>query len=856
MWFGTQDGLNRFDGIDFTIYRHSIYDTTSISENWINTIYEDQSGTIWIGTNGGGLNKFDRRSESFESYQYNPQSVHNTIRAILEDHEKVLWVATDHGLYNFDPHLEQFDRFLIDTSAPTIEVIRDIYQDSRGKIWAGLAEGLVTIERAVTDHQSFEVDSSLQVAEYISTIYEDDSGVVWLGTTTNGLIQVDVANRITRLERGEGATLSNSLITAISEDHSGNLWVGTPDGLNIYERKTGRFRIHRSNPLNPKSLSNNSVQDIYKDIAGAMWIGTSGGGICKVDPNRKRFKAFKFGPTAQHFPNQQFIWAFEEDRRGAIWIGTNKGIRIFQEGEYEIELSERVNQALGQYTVRGIAVDRFGTIWLGTRRGGLFGISPKARSYGRLDQTINSPGDSQSISSNWINTIYEDANGVLWVGTFNGLNKLLVSSVGTTGVSGTDSAPRFKRFLHTPNQRSLSSPMVTAIVQDKNSDLWVGTTVGLNKFNPERGDFRRYLHQADGPEVGLSDNYILSLYADSTGVLWVGTAEGLNKLNVDTGENTIYAATNGFPNDVCYGILPDDDGNLWLSTNRGLCRFDPADETFKNYDATDGLQSDEFNAGACLRTMSGGMFFGGINGFNLFIPEQIRDNTFIPPIAITNFSVFDKSVPFDDEISLSHDENFFSFEFAALNFTNPQKNNYAYQLVGFDETWIMSGTRRYASYTNLDPGQYLLRVKGANNDGVWNHEGVSLAITVVPPFWETNWFYGLSLALLASLLLIAHDYRLKARLKKREEHDRIRKTESEKVRRRTAHDFHDEMGHKLTRISVLCEMVKRKSDGSWQRIKDMIDEILKIQIACTEEPRTSFGPLIRKTILFMRSWFD
>jgi ligand-binding sensor domain-containing protein/serine phosphatase RsbU (regulator of sigma subunit) len=782
MWFGTQDGLNKYDGYSFKVYRPDPENPKSISNNNIITLHEDHLGAIWIGTNGGGLNKFDRETEQFIHYQREPNDPTSLssdfVRAVHEDRSHVLWIGTDDGLNRFHPETGTF-----------------------------------------TCYRSNADDPSSLSSSAVSVIYEDRSGVLWIGTADRGFNPFDPETEtFTRhqVEPGNSQTanpadsLSSNSITDICEDHSGELWIGTTNGLNRYDRETARYTVYRFDPGNPYSLGSNNVSRIYEDHAGVLWICTTAGGINTFDRRTEGFVRYLPDPDNPTSLSSVTIASIFEDRSGILWFGTgDSGIDYFDR-EIKKFRSYRVDpdnpNSLSHDIVYSLFEDRFGVLWIATNGGGL---NKYDRRNGQFTHFRANPGEPNGLSSDFLFSIYEDSTGVLWIGTNGaGLDKFdretgtfknyraqpddpysLSSSIirficedsrgilwiGTLG-GGINTFDReteqFHTFRNIPGDpTSLSDNQVRCIYEGRDGVLWIGTTNGgLNKLDRKTGQFTHYRRDLNEPH-SLSSDFILCIYQDPSGHFWIGTyGGGLNKFDPRKGICTRhYRDKDGLPNDVVYGILPDEQGCLWFSTNKGLSKFDPRSETFKNYTYRDGLQSNEFNGGAFYKSKSGEMFFGGVNGFNAFYPHEVKDNENIPPIVITDFQIFNKPVAIGSdsplkkhitettEIKLPYRDNVFSFKFVALDYTIPEKNQYKYMMEGFDKEWIFSdAARRFASYTNLDPGEYTFQVKGSNNDGVWNEKGTSIKIIITPPFWQTGWFRVLAGLLAVGATIVFH----------------------------------------------------------------------------------------------------
>jgi serine phosphatase RsbU (regulator of sigma subunit)/ligand-binding sensor domain-containing protein len=784
LWFGTMDGLNKYDGYGFTVYKHDAQDVNSLTENGIMAIYEDRSGMLWIGTRDG-LNRFDRLAERFTRFLHdpaNPNSLsHNSITAICEDRtnsESRLWIGTSGGgLELFDRKSERFIHYRRDAANPNSSAgatlssnqVRAIHVDQSGVIWVGTSDGL---NKLVLDKSDGYAQPSVQFTHFkhdandpqslsqnlITSIYEDRAGNLWLTTFGGGLSLLSRGDRASgRFKRyvHEAAnqnSLHHNTARSIFEDQSGMLWIGTSGGLDQFDPARASFKHYQNDPANPYSLSNNDVWSVYEDKTGTLWVGTYGGGLNKFSRAKEKFAHVKNDPANPKSLGHNMVMSICESRQGrdgTLWVGTGGGGLYQYDGRQEKFIRYRHDSrnpfSLSNDGVAAIWEDKSGTLWIGTGEG-LNRFDREEQSFIRYQHDAKNP---HSLSDKGVSVIYEDRAGTLWVGTgAGGLNRF-------NRASG-----NFIRYQHDPEKAtSLSDNTIVSIFEDSSNDLWIGTARGLNKLERTSGRFIRYQHDSANPK-SLSNNRVFSIHADfhDSGVLWIGTwGGGLDKFDKTTGTFTHFTERDGLPNGVIYGILGDDDGNLWLSTNNGLSKFNPSTKTFRNYDVDDGLQSNEFNQGAYFKSKSGEMFFGGINGFNRFHPRRVIDNPHVPPIVLTAFSKFDKLAKLDTciteikRLKLSYRDNFFSFVFAALDYTNPAKNQYAYKLEGFDEDWIYCGIRRYASYTNLDGGEYAFRVKGANSDGVWNEQGIAIKIIVTPPFWKTWWFVSLSALLLAFL---------------------------------------------------------------------------------------------------------
>lgn len=760
MWFGTQDGLNRYDGYGFKIYKHDPQDPTSLSDKWILSIYEDRSGVIWVGTRDG-LNKFDRKSESFTTYKTSPQKPNslsnNEIRCILEDRSGTLWIATAAGgLAQFDRKTETFIHSPSSLSRLSNTQVRCIYEDRSGTLWIGTDAGLYRLgpTAELTLYKNVENNAFSLSDNRITCVYEDRSGVLWVGTGGGGLNKFDRQTGLFTCYKKDPKIplgLSHNEIRCIYEDRIGELWIGTREGLDKFDIARTSLLSFKKSDSDIYSLINNDVLSIYEDKSGLIWFGTYGGGLSLYDREFQEFRVYSKENGLSH----NTVWCFCEDDTGAIWIGTYDGLNKFEQATGKFT-HYNTSDGLSSNDVRCLYKDRFGYLWVGTFGGGLNKFDPRKGKF----IPIKHDDDSSILGRNNIGAIIEEPTGILWIGFFGqGLHKFDPAIGKCIAV--------FKHSEKDP--ASLGNDLVTYLFRDSTGILWIGTDGGgLEQFDPAVKGFIHYRHD-DNDKNSLSHNRVKSIYEDTSGVLWVGTdGGGLNKFDREKKNFTSYGEKGGLPNETIYGILEDRNGNLWLSTDVGLSRFNPKAGIFKNYDAEDGLQSNEFDTRAFFKNQKGEMFFGGINGFNAFIPEQIQDNIYIPPVVITDFLINNKPIPIrganndspmkesiveTKELSLSYKNRFFSFDFAALHYANPLKNKYKYKLEGWDKGWIETDAKnRRATYTNLPAGEYKFTVKGSNKDGVWNEQGTSIKLRILPPPWKTWWAY--TLYIIAAIVIV------------------------------------------------------------------------------------------------------
>ena len=825
MWFGTMFGLVKFDGYTYTTYRHDPRDSTTLSNDDIQCLYEDDDGNVWVGT-ANGLNQWQHLQNRFTRYEHHPRDTtsltDNNILAIAPASDGKLWVGTSAGLNLFNKKNGSSTRVMCEengTRGLSNDHITALQKDRNGTLWVGTVAGLHRLDKDASRFTRFRhaaANNASLSREHVRALFADHWGILWIGTL-GGLLryQPEQNNFIEyRHDSEHAASLSSDAVRLIYEDRKGELWIGTNHGLNKYDRARDEFQRY----FEPSAALNNNgsgiITALVQDESDAMWVGTLHSGVYKMLESRCNFAHYAVGlPNARGLAHNH-VRAFCEDRTGTLWVGTAGGLQWFEEARqlfHTQNMPSAQGGAQSGQVVNALLADHTNTLWVATFNG-LNRIAPE-RSATKLYRKENAW--QHGLHGNQITALHEDRRGALWVGT-------------TSGVYLYERAR--DRFARVP-LAGAEHDYVLSILEDRRGVLWIGTYSGLLRWDGASEKLTRFQYDPSNTK-SLSNNFCFVLYEDREGVLWVGTGNGLHRFETEGETFTGFGVREGLRNSVICGIAEDTSGKLWLSTHQGLSCFDPANKRFLNFDLADGLQSNMFNVGAFAQRRSGALLFGGINGFNLFHPESLRQNSHAPKVAITACRVFDRTRALQEDraggsyLELSHRENFFSFEFAALDFTQPEKNQYAYQLEGFDPAWIASGTRRYASYTNLAPGEYTFRVKASNNDGVWNEDGARVRVVIAPPFWQTGWFIASGMLLLAALLAGLHQYRMHARLKQFAALEAARRGENERVRKKAANDFHDELGHRLTKIALFSELVKRKLNGASHEVAAYLDKII------------------------------
>jgi len=756
MWFGTQDGLNRYDGYNFKIFKNDPENSKSLSDNFIFSIYEDESGKLFIGTQSGNL------------HQYNPYDESFTIIS-----------------------KEKFDIAQCRASS----VLARFCDKERNIEWTGglgQETGLKMENRKTGEVKIFKndlKDNTTLSNDKVYSIYRDKQGSLWVGTF-NGLDKLDEkTGKFThyRNKPDDPYSLSDNFVWPVFEDSKGNLWIGTyRGGLNKFDRRTNKFYNYKNDPANSRSINDNQIFSIYEDRGGVIWIGTNTGGVNYFHPSAQAFEFYKHNEKDKNSLSDDMVLALHVDKTGNYWIGTrNRGLDKF---DYKRKVFTNYSGKPGtpntllSNSITTIIEDRSGTLWLGTFNNGLNSFDPIS---GKINSYVHDDADNESLSDNRVYALVEDRYGDIWIGTYaGGLNKLNRSSGKITRY---ESAPN--------NKRSLSSNNVWSLAQDSSGRLWIGTFGGgVNVLNRKDNTFTHFVNDSSNSH-SIADNNIIRIFVDSKNNVWFGTFKGLSKYDRKTNKFRNWREKDGLANDFVYGIVEDDKGFLWVSTNKGISKFNPQTEKFKNYYADDGLQGDEFNQNAFAKdNLTGSLLFGGNNGFNVFNPELITENNFVPPVVFTNYvryntddeegkPIFGKGISHIKDIGLTYKDNIVTFEFSALSYYNHLKNQYRYKLEGFNDNWIQLGNENKITFTDLSPGEYTLKIIGSNNDGLWNEAGTSLSMLVTPPWWKTNLAYSLYVFAFIGLMYGLRRFELNQREQKahlRESELHLKATEAEK----------------------------------------------------------------------------
>jgi signal transduction histidine kinase/CheY-like chemotaxis protein/ligand-binding sensor domain-containing protein len=779
MWFGTRDGLNKYDGYKFMVYRNDPANPRSLSNNTVRDITEDASGNLWIATLGGGLNKFDRQKETFTVFKHNPNNLNtistNLVTTLLVDHKNQLWIGTrNRGLDRLDISTNTFTHFAHSDSVSASlsdNDVRDIIEDHQHNIWIATNNGGLNLYEEGRGFATFvhnKNDPYSLSSNKIWCMYEDRSHNLWIGTYGGGLnLFHPESEKFERFQKDESNSnsLPHNVLVSISGDQEGNIYIGTENGgLSVFNLQTRIFHNYVNDDSDPTSLSSNSINSIYCDTKGNMWVGTFNGALNFLNRDARKFTHYKYNPVTNSLSSNKVL-SICEDADLNIWIGTDGGgLNLFDpatESFVHFKHEEgNANSIAGDYVLK-VYEDHDKNLWIGTWGDGLTIYNREKNTYKHFK---HDPNDPKSLSSNNCWGIYEDREQNIWIGTFGGGLNLFDRNSET-----------FTHFKHDANDPfSIGSNKVYSILDDGQGNLLIGTDDGgLNIFDKQTRKFTVFKHNPDKNSV--SNNNVDCILIDRKGNLWMSTDAGLNHFDRKTKQFSCYRMKDGLPNDMIMGLLEDTHGNLWISTNKGISVLNPETKKFKNYTTADGLQADEFKEEAYFKARSGKMYFGGNNGFNEFFPDSVKDRPFEPKLIITNFQIFNKDVPIaadkntspltqsiteTKEIMLSYEQSVISFEFASLNFAAPEKKQYAYKLIGFDKDWNYIGTQHTATYTNLDPGEYVFTVKGLDNEGNWSESLSGIKLTITPPFWQTIWFKAIVLLFVTGSIIAFFRIRL------------------------------------------------------------------------------------------------
>ncbi len=779
MWFATADGLARYDGYQFKTFRHDPENPNSLSHNNTFALIQTRDGLIWVGTDPGGLNVYNPKTDVFQVYRHDPQNVNSlpddSVWALLEARDGSVWVGTRGGLSRFNRQAGTFKNYLHDSQnsrSLAWPVVQRLYQDRAGTIWVGTRLGLQRYDPQTDDFTTFKndpADPKSIAASNVWAILEDAQGNFWVGTRGGGLNLFDRKTGVFTAYRYDPVSnnrLSDDRIWSIYQGSAGRIWISTENGgLNLFDPETETFTSFLHNPNDLFSLSSNDVFGIFEDRSGVLWVtGRDGGGVNMLYPALQRFGWYRHIPEKPDSLTSNNVFAIFPEK-DVLWVGTfGGGLNRIDRATGDIQAYRAradVPNSLSSDKVYDVFRDEQGVLWVATSGGGLNRMDDESGKFTAFKTVTDDP---TALPSNFITKIRSAGNGRLWVGTL-GLGLVLFDA---------ENGRVAARYTNNPDDpSSLAEDTIYDLVVDSLGRVWVATARGgLNLLDPETGQFTRYRHDPTNPNSILSDS-VNSLYLDEpNGLLWAGTAGGLSRLEIRSGQWTSFTTRQGLPSDTIVGVQPDGAGGAWVSTTLGISRFDAGLRIFRNYDARDGLQGNQYNIASTARASDGEVFFGGPNGLNFFHSADIFDNLYEARSVLTGLELFNlpqkvggeilsQSIEYTQAITLRHDQTVFTIEFAGLSYQNASRNLYRYQMEGFDKGWSPPRAVRQATYTNLSPGTYTFIVHATNNDGRWNRAPAQLQITILPPWWETWWFRVAAIAGLVGLVAGAVQLRIR-----------------------------------------------------------------------------------------------
>jgi signal transduction histidine kinase/ligand-binding sensor domain-containing protein len=847
LWFGTQEGLNKYDAYQFSIYLND-KNAGSLSDNYILSIYEDSAQQIWIGTESNGLNKYNAEKDNFS---YFPADSSNIVhfKRVLSIHESdpdKLILGTDNGLVSFNKKTNSFSKYTLPIIDNTIENlwVNIIFQDEDKTLWLGTNHGLIHYLPpldSIEHYKSIDGNHFNLSNNTVSSILRRTDGTLLIGTNAgiNKFNEIDRTFTQFNLDSGDPDFMAKSEIQDMVEDGFGNLWIASfGRGLINFNQSTRQGTVFIHDSKDNESISNDHIYSLLYDNNGILWMGTYGGGINKLVLANKQFNHLSlttYDPLKLIENNVNAIYVDQK----YIWYGTSKGLSIYDQNEeiYYQSFADPENRvSLSDNNIFCIFKDHSGTIWVGTEKGGLnklTGFDPANQIFIFDHFTLE-----DGLNSNEVLCLFEDQEKQLWVGTNEGINIVKNNKV----VSGFQSDEE--------NESSLSDNEVYTIIQDRNGKIWIGTMSGLNLYNPVNESF---LSIPGNSETDTPPS-VYCLFEDKEGILWAGT-DNNGLLRIDTEKEKIvntYTKAEGLPDNVIYGIIEDENLNLWLSSNKGIIKavkHGSKTLTFVSYGSSVGLVAEAFNIGAYAESKSGYLYFGNYEGVTWFHPENVKGNIQEPPVYITGFQLFFKPVPITNDGSsplsrtisatqklvLKHNQNVIRFSFTALNYIQPESNEFAIKMEGVDEDWNFVGNQREAQYLYLPPGNYTFRVKASNNDGLWNETGASIDITIEPPFTSTLWFYLLVISLLSIAIIWIFNSRTR---RLREARNKLEKTVQKRTAelRRTNKNLEEEI---FERKKIENQLVDKNEE-----LNSALDNLKKTQAQLVDsEKMASLGQL-------------
>jgi len=813
LWFGTMHGLIRFDGRNYKVYTYDPENPGSISFNDVVSIFEDSKNNLWIGTWGGGLNMLNEARTKFKRFVNDPSDKNsigdNIIWSITEDKNGNIWIETgSSGINKYNPVNNEFTTYkLTDFNNPENHIhINYLFTDNDGIVWACGASGLAKFSETSNKFVSYTLtlDENQPVVSSVLSIYESSRKKIFVGTS-NGLYRFDKDTKEYYLE----LPLSGRWILSITEDHNGIIWLGTTTGLIKYDQVNSTYSIYLHSDQSG-SIYGNYVKTVFEDHSGVLWINCYNSGISKLINRKSNFSTLQENVDEKISLSNNVITSLVEDKNGVVWIGTEQGLNKYNPSTKSIE--QISNPEISKHLIKALAVNVDNSI--------IFSSGSRLYNYNPIDKTLKNflPEKQNEFKNKSINHLLIDKNGYLWIGTYN--NGIFLLRDGKLN----------HHYLSGENSVEKSADFVLSFYEDSKGTIWIGTYGGLFSYNKNENTFTSYRQELNNPST-LSNNYVFCLTEDAKNNLWVGTASGLNLFDPGNALFKSFFEKDGLPNDVICGIANDNNGFLWISTQKGIARFDPLKNSFTNYNKDDGLQSNLFSPGVFLKGSDNEIYFGGRNGLNYFNPQNVVLNKYESPVVIASIELLDDDNEFHripentGTLELDYDQNSLIIKVVSFDYSNPGRIMFRYKLNDQNNNWINQETGDAIKLQNLRPGTYNLAVQGTNGDGIWSSNKAELSFIILSPFWETPWFYiGVFIFFISTAYLILRLI-LRLKVKRALEIKKIKEEESTNLRKKTSIDFHDELGHRLTRISMLTELIKLKIGNTFTEVDSFLEQI-------------------------------